>query len=152
MQNISAISNSRFLGNDNTSNSIQHLPNIEQINNNNHHEVSTTRMGIDLLRAEHFSQLDVNAHGVYANGLDWSYSKAQLPKEKIAEPEKPLWTKSSEKFREKFKSTQTDSEKIQPQQEHGGCATNLVFFHSMYHIKTWLIMSFIGLFWLKYLM
>ena len=74
MQNISAINNH------NTSHSIQHLlPNIEQINNNNE-EVSTTRMGIDLLRAEHFSQLDVNAHGVYANGLDWSYSKAQCSK------------------------------------------------------------------------
>ena len=73
MQNISAINN------DNTFNNIQHLPNIEQINNHNE-EVSTTRMGIDLLRAEHFSQLDVNAHGVYANGLDWSYSKALCSK------------------------------------------------------------------------
>ena len=152
MQNISAISNSRFLGNDNTSNSIQHLPNIEQINNNNHHEVSTTRMGIDLLRAEHFSQLDVNAHGVYANGLDWSYSKAQLPKEQVAEPEKPLWTKSSEKFREKFKSTQTEQpEKDQPQQENGA-ATNLLFFHSMYHMKTWLGVSLSTVFWLKHFM
>ena len=73
MQNISAINN------DNTFNNIQHLPNIEQIHNHNE-EVSTTRMGIDLLRAEHFSQLDVNAHGVYANGLDWSYSKALCSK------------------------------------------------------------------------
>ena len=79
--------------------------------------------------------------------------QAQLPKEQVAEPEKPLWTKSSEKFREKFKSTQTEHqpEKDQPQQENGG-ATNLVFFHSMYHMKTWLCVSLFSVIWLKHFM